>query len=465
MVRYNGAVGLIPKNLTLGEVNMLSVIERDVIKKARELNVRFIRLQFTDILGHFKNLAITISQLERAFEEGILFDGSSIQGFTRIHESDMYLRPDPNTLTIFPWRPKEGGAVARLICDIYTPKGEPFAGCPRNCLRRVIAEAQEMGYEMYAGPEPEFFLFETDERGRPTKVTNDTGSYFDLSPLDRGEDARRDIAITLEEMGFEIESSHHEVAPGQHEIDLRFSDCLSAADNLATFRFVVKAIAKRHGLHASFMPKPFFGENGSGLHIHQSLFQKGINVFADPNGEMGLSDLARSYVAGLMKHAPALCAIGNPTVNSYKRLVPGYEAPVDITWSDKDRSTFIRIPAAGGQSTRVELRSPDPAANPYLIIAASLKAGLDGIREQLVPPPPTAASTYELNAEERRVLGVRSLPRNLREALDHLANDTVLREMLGEHIYDHYMKAKLVEWEVFSTQVHQWETEQYLPTL
>jgi len=444
---------------------MLNLMQKDVIKKAHELNVRFVRLQFTDILGNFKNLAITINQLERAFEEGVLFDGSSIQGFTRVHESDMYLRPDPNTFTIFPWRPKEGGAVARLICDIYTPQGEPFAGCPRHILRRVITEADEMGYTMYAGPEPEFFLFETDEQGRPTNVTIDKGSYFDLSPLDRGEDARRDIVITLEEMGFEIESSHHEVAPGQHEIDLRFAECLNAADNLATFRYVTKAIAKKHDLHATFMPKPFFGENGSGLHIHQSLFQKGFNIFADPGDELGLSKVARSYMAGIMAHGAALCAIGNPTVNSYKRLIPGYEAPVDVTWSDRDRSTFIRIPAASGQSTRVELRSPDPAANPYLIIAASLKAGLDGIKRELKAENPTIESSYELSAEERKRLGIRSLPGSLRDALDNLASDQVLREMLGEHTYDHYVKAKLIEWEVFRTQVHRWETEQYLPTL
>lgn len=444
---------------------MLNVRQKEVIKRAHELNVRFVRLQFTDILGNFKNLAITINHLERAFAEGILFDGSSIQGFTRIHESDMYLRPDPDTFTIFPWRPTEGGAVARLICDIYTPQGEPFAGCPRHILRRVLAEAKEMGYSLYVGPEPEFFLFETDEKGRPTKDTIDTGSYFDLSPLDRGEDARRDIVITLEEMGMQIESSHHEVAPGQHEIDLHFTDGLSAADNFVTFKFVTKAIAKKHHLHATFMPKPFFGENGSGLHLHQSLYQNEVNVFADPDDEMGLSTIARHYIAGLLQHAPALCALGNPTVNSYKRLVPGYEAPVDITWSDRDRSTLIRIPSAGGLSTRVELRSPDPAANPYLIIAAALKAGLDGIEKKLNPGKPILESAYELSPEERHKLGIGNLPGSLREALDCLANDPALREMLGEHTYDHYMEAKLIEWEVYRTQVHHWETEQYLGTI
>jgi len=456
---------MVTQDKQVRRLSMLNAEQKEVIRKAHALNVRFVRLQFTDILGNFKNLAITINQLERAFEEGILFDGSSIQGFTRIHESDMYLRPDPNTFTTFPWRPKEGGSVARLICDIYTPKGEPFAGCPRQVLRRVIEEAREMGYTLYVGPEPEFFLLETDEKGRPTKETIDTGSYFDLSPLDRGEDARRDIVITLEEMGLAVESSHHEVAPGQHEIDLHFTDALSAADNVVTFKFVTKAIAKRHGLHATFMPKPFFGENGSGLHLHQSLFQNGVNVFADPTDKMGLSTVARSYIAGLMAHAPAMCAIGNPTVNSYKRLVPGYEAPVDITWSDRDRSTLIRIPAAGGESTRVELRLPDPAANPYLIIAASLKAGLDGIKRKMTPGEPTSESTYDMSPEERHRLGIRSLPGSLREALDHLANDPLLREMLGEHIYDHYMKAKLIEWEVYRTQVHRWEIDQYLGTL
>lgn len=441
---------------------MLNSKQKEVIKRAHELNVRFVRLQFTDILGNFKNLAITINQLERAFTEGIIFDGSSIQGFTRIHESDMYLRPDPDTFTIFPWRPKEGGAVARLICDVYTPDGEPFVGCPRYILRQVLAEANALGYTLYVGPEPEFFLFETDERGRPRKETIDTGSYFDLSPLDRGEDARRDIVITLEEMGLEIESSHHEVAPGQHEIDLHFTEALSAADNFMTFKLVTKVIAKKHGLHATFMPKPIFGENGSGLHLHQSLYQNGVNVFADPKGEFGISDLARHYIAGLMHHAPALCALGNPTVNSYKRLVPGYEAPVDITWSDRDRSTLIRIPGAGGPSARVEFRSPDPAANPYLIIAAALKAGLDGIQNRMNPGKPIPESSYELSPDERQKLGIRSLPGSLREALDCLAGDALIREMLGKHAYDHYMKAKLIEWEVYRTQVHQWEIDQYL---
>jgi glutamine synthetase len=296
-------------------------------------------------------------------------------------------------------------------------------------------------------------------------VIQDQGSYFDLSPLDQGEDARREIVLILEEMGLKVESSHHEVAPGQHEVDLHFSDCLSAADNLATFRFVAKAASKMHDLHASFMPKPIFGENGSGLHIHQSLYHKGLNVFYDPDDELGLSQKARFYIGGLLRHASAITAIGNPTINSYKRLVPGYEAPVDITWSCYDRSTYVRVPAASGQSTRVELRGPDPAANPYLILAVALKAGLDGIKNQIAPAQQMQESTYDLSSEERRVLGIESLPKSLREALDCLAADPVIRSVLGEHAYQHYVKAKLIEWEVFRTQVHQWEKEQYLGTL
>lgn len=444
---------------------MTNLTKREVLERARALGVRFVRLQFTCILGTLKNVAITIDQLERVMEEGILFDGSSIEGFTRIQESDMYLRPDPSTFTIFPWRPEEGGAVARLICDVYTIHGEPFPGCPRNILKRAIEEASKRSLEFFAGPEPEFFLFETDERGNPTPVTHDKGSYFDLSPLDRGEDARRDIVLTLEEMGFRVESSLHEVAPGQHEIDFRFSDWLTAADNIVTFRFVTKAIARRHGLHATFMPKPIFGENGSGMHIHQSIYRDGKNVMFDPNDELGLSETARHYIGGLMKHARAMCSITNPVVNSYKRLVPGYEAPIDVTWSVGNRSSWIRVPTERGEGTRIELRGPDPAANPYLALAVILRAGLDGIDNRISPGLPMQESSYELAPEAYARRGVEKLPESLREAISCSMQDPLIRETLGEHAYEHYMRAKLVEWDVYRTQIHQWEMNQYLGTL
>lgn len=444
---------------------MLNLVKKDILEKARELNVRFVRLQFTDILGTLKNVAITVDQLEKALDEGIVFDGSSIEGFTRIQESDMYLYPDPSTFTIFPWRPSEGGTVARMICNVYTATGERFPGCPRNILQRVCDEAAEMGYTMYAGPEPEFFLFETDEKGQPVPVTQDRGGYFDLSPVDKGEDTRRDIVLTLEQMGFEVEQSHHEVAPGQHEIDFRFTDALTAADNIATFRFVTKAIARRHGLHATFMPKPIFGENGSGLHIHQSLFSKDVNVFYEPQGEMGLSETALHYIGGLLEHARAITAIANPVVNSYKRLVPGYEAPVYVTWSAHNRSSLVRIPIATGNSTRIELRSPDPACNPYLIMAVILKAGLDGIKRKLMPGEQLRENVYDLDPARAQKLGLRPLPVDLREALSCLSEDSVIRDALGDHAYEHYMQAKLIEWDVYRTQVHKWEIEQFLPTL
>jgi glutamine synthetase len=444
---------------------MLNQTKKEILEKARELNVKFIRLQFTDILGTMKNVAIPVEQLEVALEEGIMFDGSSIEGFTRVEESDMYLRPDPNTFVIFPWRTQNGETVARFICDVYTTDGNPFTGCPRYILKNVVNEAEADGYNLFIGPEPEFFLFETDEKGRPTLNTNDQGSYFDLSPMDKGADARRDIVLTLQKMGFSIETSHHEVAPGQHEIDFRFADPLQAADNLATFRFVTKAIAKRHGLHASFIPKPFLNENGSGLHFHQSLFRNGVNVFYDPEDPLKISQIARYYIGGLMQRAAAMTAIGNPTVNSYKRLVPGYEAPVDITWSAKNRTSLIRIPAVKGISTRIEYRCPDPAANPYLIIAVMIKSGLQGIKDQIQPPPQTTDSSYAISILEKQYKGIHLLPGSLKEALEYLAKDDLIKETLGEHAYQSYLKAKVIEWNVFNTQIHPWEIDQYLGTL
>ncbi|MCR4399364.1 MAG: type I glutamate--ammonia ligase [Syntrophomonadaceae bacterium] len=433
----------------------------EIMEKAREHGVRFIRLQFTDILGILKNVAIPISQLEKALNGEIMFDGSSITGFAGIEESDMYLVPDPDTFAVFPWRPAVG-AVARLICDVYTPDGKPFAGCPRNNLKRVLKEAADLGFIMNVGPEVEFFLFLLDGEGRPTTGTHDEAAYFDLGPTDRGEDARRDMVMTLEDMGFEVEASHHEVAPGQHEIDFKYDNALKVADAIMTFKLVVHSIAQRHGLHASFMPKPLFGENGSGMHTHQSLFRDGQNAFYDPQGPDQLSDIARHYIAGILHHARAFSAITNPTVNSYKRLVPGFEAPVYMAWSNANRSCLIRIPAKRGLSTRIEVRNPDPSCNPYLGLAVMLKAGLDGIKKGLEPPAQVQRNIYHMTAEERAALGIGNLPAHLAEALGELEKDEVIRSAVGDHIYNAFMAVKQEEWVTYQRQVHPWEVDKYL---
>lgn len=435
--------------------------KEQILRQAKELDVEFIRLQFTDIFGVLKNVAISVDQLEKALDGELMFDGSSIEGFVRIEESDMYLRPDPDTFVVFPWRPQQG-AVARMICDVYNYDGTPFSGCPRCVLKKVIAEAKELGYTMNVGPEAEFFLFHTAEDGTPTLKTHDQAGYFDLSPVDLGENARRDMVLSLQHLGFDIEASHHEVAPGQHEIDFKYADALTTADNIVTFKFVVRTIAQRHGLHATFMPKPIFGINGSGMHCNQSLFRNGENAFFDPNGELQLSDEAYYYIGGIMKHAKAMAAITNPTVNSYKRLVPGYEAPVYIAWSARNRSPLIRIPAKRGVSTRIELRNPDPSCNPYLAIAVMLKAGLDGIKNKIKPPAPTDRNIYEMDTVEMREAGIESLPGSLKEALDELSKDEVIQDALGDHIYNRFMEAKKIEWDNYRTRVHQWEIDQYL---
>ncbi|MDZ7671612.1 MAG: type I glutamate--ammonia ligase [Halanaerobiales bacterium] len=440
---------------------MSPLTKKDIMKKAEELNVKFIRLQFVDILGIIKNVAITFDQLEPALDGKIMFDGSSIEGFTRIHESDMYLKPDYDTFAIFPWH-KEEGSIARLICDIYTPDGEPFIGCPRSTLKKVIEEAKEMGFEMHAGPEPEFFLFEKDKNGNPTTITNDNGGYFDLSPVDLGEKARRDIVLALEEMDFDVEASHHEVAPGQHEIDFKYTPVLRTADNVATFKFVTKRIAMEHNLHATFMPKPIFGENGSGMHVHQSLFKDGENVFYDPDDNLQLSEIAYHYIGGILKHSKGFTAITNPIINSYKRLLPGYEAPVYITWSTQNRSALVRVPSARKEATRIELRSPDPAANPYLAMAVTLKAGLDGIKNKIDPGEQTTDNIYDMNAIERAKRGIESLPGDIMKAVEYLNQNSIIKETLGQHIYEHFVVAKEVEWHEYSTQVHDWELDQYL---
>ncbi|MGQ9556385.1 MAG: type I glutamate--ammonia ligase [Desulfurispora sp.] len=433
----------------------------DVRSLAKELGVKFIRLQFTDIFGVLKNVSITVEQLDKALAGELMFDGSSIEGFVRIEESDMYLRPDPNTFVVFPWKPRDG-AVARLICDVYTADGEPFIGDPRYVLRRAVQDAAALGYTMNVGPEAEFFLFHVDDDGRPTTITHDRAGYFDLTPVDLGENARRDMVLTLEQMGFEIEASHHEVAPGQHEIDFKYSDALDIADKVVTFKFVVRTIAQRHGLHATFMPKPIFGIAGSGMHLNQSLMKDGNNCFYDPDAPMQLSQEALCYIGGLMRHIPAITAVTNPTVNSYKRLVSGYEAPVYVAWSARNRSPLIRVPAKRGQSTRIELRSPDPSCNPYLALAVCLRAGLDGIKNRIMPPPPCDRNIYEMTAAEREELGIGSLPADLDEAMRALEQDEVVRDALGPHVYERFMAAKRIEWDRYRTQVHPWEIEEYL---
>ena len=440
---------------------MKKYTKQDIMDIVEEEDVRFIRLQFTDIFGTFKNVAITASQLEKALDNKCMFDGSSIEGYVRIEESDMYLYPDLDTFEIFPWRP-QNGKVARMICDVYRPHGVPFEGDSRYVLKRVLKQAAAMGYSFNVGPECEFFLFHTDEDGRPTTITHERASYFDMAPLDLGENARRDIVLTLEDMGFEIEASHHEVAPAQHEIDFRYDNALKTADNVMTLKLVVKTIAKRHGLYASFMPKPLTSVDGSGMHINMSLSRNGENIFADPTSPDGLSQECRYFIAGLIKHARAMSIFTNPLVNSYKRLVPGYEAPVQVAWSSINRSPLIRIPAARGASTRVEFRSPDSAANPYLVMAVCLAAGLDGIKNKLDAPNPVNINFYEMSDEEIQEAGFVSLPRDLKEACQALEEDDFIQDVLGEHVVKKYVDAKKKEWMEYSREVSQWEINEYL---
>ncbi|SDY68530.1 glutamine synthetase [Evansella caseinilytica] len=435
----------------------------DILSMAKEENVRFIRLQFTDLLGVIKNVEIPVDQLPKALDNMMMFDGSSIEGFVRIEESDMYLYPDLDTWVIFPWTP-EKGKVARLICDVYNPDGTPFAGDPRGALKKVLAEAKELGFTSFnIGPEPEFFLFKVDEQGEPTLELNDKGGYFDLAPTDLGENCRRDIVLELEDMGFEIEASHHEVAPGQHEIDFKYADAVTTCDNIQTFKLVVKTIARQHGLHATFMPKPLFGVNGSGMHANMSLFtSEKENAFFDPDAPGQLSETAMQFLGGILKHAPAFTAITNPTVNSYKRLVPGYEAPCYVAWSMRNRSPLVRIPSSRGLSTRIEVRSPDPSANPYLAMAAMLSAGLDGIRNKIAPPPATDRNIYVMDEAEREAEGIKALPATLKDSLEELKKNEIITNSLGEHVLEHFIEAKEIEWDMFRTQVHPWEREQYM---
>jgi len=433
----------------------------DVLKLVEDFQVDFLRLQFTDILGINKNVEVPRSQFDKALDGDMMFDGSSIEGFVRIEESDMLLVPDLATFRLLPMT-DEAGRVGRLLCDIHTPDHQPFAGCPRLTLKRQMARAEKLGYTMMAGCEAEFFLFERDAQGNPSLATHDAGSYFDLTPVDKGEELRRLIVHDLELMGFEVEAAHHEVAPGQHEVDFRYADALTTADNIATFKFVVRSLAHAHGFVASFMPKPIQGQNGSGMHTHQSLFRKKDNAFHDPGTEHQLSAVALSYVEGLLQHARGFCAITNPLINSYKRLVPGYEAPVNVAWSTRNRSPLVRIAERRGEGTRCELRMPDPSANPYLSLTVQLAAGLSGVEQKLECREPVNRNIFRMSYRDRRKYQIDDLPRDLHEALDRFERDDVIKGALGEHLTERFLEAKREEVALFNREVTEWEIRSYL---
>ena len=440
---------------------MRNYTKEDILKRADEEAIEFIRLQFTDIFGQLKNVAISRAQLKKALDNQIMMDGSSIEGFTRIHESDQYLYPDLNSFAVLPWC-DAAHKVARLMCDVYNPDGTPFEGDPRFILKRVLKRAAALGYTFNAGPECEFFLFETDAHGKPTTHTGDDAGYFDMAPIDHGGDVRRDVCLALEKMDFEIEASHHECAAGQHEIDFKYAEAMQAADNIMTFRMAVKTIAQQHNLHATFMPKPIFGVNGSGMHTNMSLFKDGVNLFYDPNGERGLSSDAYHFIAGILTHIRNMTAITNPLVNSYKRLVPGYEAPCYVAWSASNRSALVRIPASRGQSTRIELRCPDPSCNPYLAFAVCLAAGLDGIERKLMPPEEITENIYAMNKDERQAHGIINLPTSLAEAIECMKSDSLILDTLGPHVSNRYIKGKLAEWHDYCIRVTDWELNRYM---
>lgn len=440
-------------------------VRRELLARMKEDRVRFLRLMFSDIQGHSKNVEVPEGQFEKALRGEIMFDGSSIEGFSRIEESDMLLVPDLASYVVFPFDGVQG-KEARLICDVYNADYTPFAGCPRLTLKRAIRRLNELGYHPVTGPEVEFFLFERDEMGNPTTRTHDAGGYFDLLPVDRGEECRRDIVNALEQMGFEIEAAHHEVAPGQHEIDFKYADALTSADYVMTFKMIVKMIALDYGLHATFMPKPIYGENGSGMHVHQSLMRevngKLVNSFFDPEAEFEMSSVMTSYIAGILKHARAFVGVTNPTVNSYKRLVPGYEAPINVAWSEHNRSPLARVPARRGEGTRVEVRVPDPSCNPYLAFAAMLTAGLDGVRNELELGPPVNKNIFTMSQREKSRLKISQLPANLGEAMELLGKSKIMREALGEHIFGQFVAHREAVWSEYISQVHEWELNRYL---
>lgn len=434
--------------------------KEDIIEEVREREVEFIRLQFTDIFGNFKNVAITARQLEKALNNDCMFDFSAIEGFYRDDEGEMRLKPDFSTFTVFPWRPQ--GSVARLICDVCTPDGKPFEADPRYLLKKTIAKANQLGYEFAVGPECEFYLFHADEDGLPTTITHEQASYFDLGPMDFGENARRDIVLNLEELGFSVESSHHEVAPAQHEIDFKYDEALVTADRIMTFKMTVRTIAKRHGLHATFMPKPKNDSNGSGMHLNMSLSKNGQNIFDDPSGEYGLSKEALYFIGGLMKHVKAMALITNPLINSYKRLRKENEAPVFVSWSTKNRKAMLRVPYARGSATRVELRCPDPSANPYLALAVCLQAGLDGIENQILPPASIDQNIFKMSMEELLSMGVDSMPETLEHAIEEFEKDKLMVDVLGEYVARNYIESKKREWNDYISQVGEWELNKYL---
>jgi len=433
----------------------------EILKICKDEDVHFLRLQFSDIFGINKNVEVHHTQFEKALDSEIMFDGSSIEGFSRIEESDQLLEPDYKTFRVLPWENRQG-KIARIICDIKNPDGSPFEGCARTTLKRVCKKATDMGYTMFAGPEAEFFLFLLDEEGSATSITHDSAGYFDLAPIDLGEEARQEMVNVLHDLGFEVEAAHHEVAHGQHEIDFKYEEAVKTADNVSTFKFVVRKVAAEYGLHATFMPKPIFGINGSGMHTHMSLFKDGKNSFYDPKAQYQLSTVARQYIAGLLKHAKSYVAITNPLVNSYKRLVPGYEAPVNVAWSERNRSPMLRVPAKRGNSTRVEVRIPDPAANPYLALAVMLASGLDGIKNKMVSPPPVNKNIFTMSQREKRRMKIEPLPSNMLKAVESLEKSKLMREALGDHIFFHFVNAKKQEWSDYISQVHQWELDQYL---
>jgi glutamine synthetase len=432
-----------------------------ILDRAEREGVKFLRLQFTDILGVTKNVEVPDRQFAEALDGQVLFDGSSIEGFVRIEESDMYLKPDLATFQMLPWPDTSGARVAAVTCDIANPDGTPFEGCPRTALKRAIARAKAMDFRMLAGPEAEFFLFQRRD-GSPTTTTHDTAGYFDLAPVDQGEDVRREIVLALEQTGFHVEAAHHEVAPGQHEVDFRYDDVLRTADNITTFRFIVKNVAQRNGLHATFMPKPIFGVNGSGMHTHQTLLKGPTNAFFAPDREWQLSATCLHYIGGLLRHARGYCAVTNPLVNSYKRLVPGHEAPTAVAWSEHNRSPLVRVPAARGPHTRVELRLPDPSCNPYLALTVMLRAGLDGVVQEMDPGPPVNKNIFTMSHRERRHLRIDDLPVTLSEALDELEKSDLVRDALGAHIVEHFLAAKRGEWDEYIRHVSPWERERYL---
>ncbi|MDQ2085495.1 type I glutamate--ammonia ligase [Herbivorax sp. ANBcel31] len=432
------------------------LIRKDIAKRGVEL----IRLQFIDIFGFAKNVSITPDELDSALDGELMFDGSSVDGYGRIEESDMYLVPDLETFAPFSWNPEKTG-VAHIICNVYGPDKKPFIGCPRNILKRSLAKAKELGYEFNVGPEGEFFLFPLDKKEQPVFNTHDDAGYFDLSPVDRGEDARRDMIVTMKKLGFSIETSHHEVAPGQHEIDFKYDEALKAADQWIIFKQIVKSIANNHGLYASFIPKPFSGENANAMHCNQSLKINGDNGFHDPDDPLGLSQIAKYYIGGLIKHGKGIAAICNPTVNSYKRLVPGYEAPTNISWSCCNRSTFIRIPLSRGERTRLELRTPDPTANPYLVFAVMLSAGLDGIINKIDPPEDIKENVGDIPKEVLCDNNIANYPNDLEEALDEMEKDPLIKETLGKHAYRTFIRSKRAEWREFEQEVHPWEIKKY----